>query len=80
MSMTSLNDILVAAEALPAPERAELIAALWDKTSPDDWLPPKPEWLDEVNCRSEAYEAGELSTSEWSELRQRARRKAGLDE
>jgi len=77
--MTSLNDILTAAQLLPSSERAQLIAALWDKTSPDDWVHPSADWIEEANRRSDAYDAGSMSGSDWSDVRERARRKAGLD-
>ena len=77
--MTSLNDILNAAQALPSDQRAQLIAALWDNTDPSDWVPPSAEWIAEANRRSDAYDAGKMSGSPWSEVRERARRKAGLD-
>ena len=77
--MTSLNEILTAAKSLPSPERAQLIAALWDNVSPDDWIPPDAKWIAEANRRSDAYDSGEMSGSAWSEVRERARREAGLD-
>lgn len=78
--MTTLNEILTAAQVLPASDRAELIAALWEKTSPDVWPVPSEEWIAEVNRRSDAVDAGEMPVAEWTEVRQRARRQAGLDE
>jgi putative addiction module component (TIGR02574 family) len=77
--MTSLADILTAAQSLPSPERAQLIVALWDNISPDDWVPPSAEWIAEANRRSDALDAGNMTSAEWSEVRERARRKAGLD-
>ena len=78
--MTSLNDILTAAQALPSAERAQLIAALWDNTAPEAWIPPDASWVAEANQRSDAYESGNMTASPWSEVRERARRKAGLDD
>lgn len=77
--MTSLNEILTAAQSLPSTERAQLIAALWDKASPGDWVRPNADWIAESNRRSDAYDAGEMTGSSWSDVRERARRKAGLD-
>ncbi|MEZ5944681.1 MAG: addiction module protein [Planctomycetaceae bacterium] len=74
-----MNDILTAAQALPAAERAQLIATLWDSVSPLDWVPPNSDWVAEANRRSDAYDAGDMTGSPWSEVRQRARREAGLD-
>ena len=77
--MTTLNEILIAAQSLPAEERAQLVAALWENVSPNDWIPPSDEWIAEANRRSDLFDAGEMSDSPWSDVRQRARRKAGLD-
>ena len=77
--MTTLNDILIAAQSLPATERAQLVAALWDNVRPNDWVPPNDEWIAESNRRSDLLDTGEMSDSSWSDVRQRARRKAGLD-
>jgi putative addiction module component (TIGR02574 family) len=77
--MTSLTDILTAAQALPSPERAQLIVALWDNISPDDWVPPSADWIAEANRRSDAIDAGKMTSAEWPEVRQRVRRRAGLD-
>ena len=78
--MTTIQEILDAAKALPAAERAQLIHALWESVSPDDWPPPGDEWTAEAQSRSEAYDAGQMTASPWLEARQRARRKAGLDD
>jgi len=77
--MTTLSDILTAAQTLPSSERAQLIAALWDNVSPTDWVPPDAQWVAEANRRSDAFDSGELTGSAWAEVRERARRKAGLD-
>lgn len=77
--MTGLNEILIAAQSLPATERAQLIAALWDNVPPNEWVPPSDEWIAEANRRSGLFDAGGLSGSPWSDVRQRARRQAGLD-
>ena len=71
--MTSLTDILNAAQTLPSSDRAQLIAALWDEVAPNDWVPPDSNWIAEANRRSDAYDSGEM-TSAWSEVRERARR------
>ena len=77
--MTSLNEILNAAQALPESDRARLLDALWDSVSPECWLAPSDEWLAEINRRSAAYDAGDMQSASWDEVRERARRKAGLD-
>ncbi|MDA1232930.1 MAG: addiction module protein [Planctomycetota bacterium] len=77
--MTTLTEILNAAQTLPSGERAQLIAALWDNVSPTDWVPPDNQWVAEANRRSDAYDSGEMTGSAWAKVRERARRKAGLD-
>ncbi|MCA9214375.1 MAG: addiction module protein [Planctomycetales bacterium] len=78
--MTTIDDILAAAQALPSEDRAKLIAFLWDGVSSEDWVPPTPEWIAECERRSKALEAGEMSFDSWENVRARARRKAGLDD
>ncbi|PHR97444.1 MAG: hypothetical protein COA78_27635 [Blastopirellula sp.] len=77
--MTSIQEILAAAQALSAPEQAQLLAALWDNVSPDDWVPPSDDWVAEANRRSAAIDSGKMTSTGWSEVRERARHKAGLD-
>jgi putative addiction module component (TIGR02574 family) len=77
--VTTIQDILDAARALPSAERAQLIHALWDTVSPDDWAPPSNGWIAEAQRRSQEYDAGHMTASSWPEVRDRARRKAGLD-
>ncbi|APZ94561.1 putative addiction module component [Fuerstiella marisgermanici] len=77
--MTTLTEILNAAQSLPSGERAQLIAALWDDVSPTDWVPPDSHWVAEADRRSNAYDSGEMTGAVWADVRQRARRKAGLD-
>ncbi len=77
--MTTVQEILDAAQALPSGDRAQIISALWDSVSADDWTPPGEDWLAEVQRRSEAYDNGEMTASPWPEARQRARREAGLN-
>lgn len=78
--MTTLSDLLTAAQSLPSSERAQLIAALWDNVAPTDWVPPDAQWVAEANRRSDAYDSGEMTGTTWAEARERARRKAGLDD
>lgn len=78
--MTTYQDILNAAQHLSDAERAQLLDALWSKTSPSDWSPPGQAWLEAANKRSEAYDAGEMTADSWDQVRQRARKQAGLDE
>ena len=77
--MTTVQEILDAAQALPPAERAQLIYALWDTVSSEDWALPGDDWIAEAQRRSDALDAGQMSASPWAEVRQRVRRKAGLD-
>lgn len=78
--MTTLNDIIDAAQGLPSSERAQLIHVLWDSISPEDWAPPTEAWINESQRRSKAYDDGQMTASPWSEVRERVRRKVGLDD
>ena len=78
--MTTLQEILTAAQTLPSAERVQLIHALWDSVSAEDWAPPAADWIAEAQRRSEMLDAGQMTASPWSEVKHRARRKAGLDE
>jgi putative addiction module component (TIGR02574 family) len=78
--MSTVKEILDAAQTLPPAERARLIHALWSSIAPEHWVPPNDDWVAEAQRRSEAYDAGQMTASPWSEVRQRVRRKAGLDD
>ena len=77
--MSTVQQILDAAQELSSAERAQLIYALWESVSPTDWTPPGEPWLSEAQRRSEAYDAGQMQASKWADVRERARREAGLD-
>jgi putative addiction module component (TIGR02574 family) len=79
VTMTTFADIFNAAQGLPAIERLRLIDALCGSVSPNEWPSPSDEWIAEAQRRSAEYDAGTMSASPWSEVRQRARKKAGLD-
>ncbi len=77
--MTTVQEILDAAQALPSGDRAQIISALWSSVSADDWTPPGDAWMSEAHRRSDAYDNGQMTALPWSEVRQRVRREAGLD-
>ncbi|MFT5322530.1 MAG: putative addiction module component (TIGR02574 family) [Planctomycetaceae bacterium] len=77
--MTTVQEILDAAQALPTGDRAQLITALWDSVSADDWTPPDGPWIKEVQRRSDAYDSGQMTAAPWPDVRERVRREAGLD-
>ena len=78
--MQTYDDVLGAAQGLDPGDRIRLIGALWDSVPPEQWPPPSTEWLAEVQRRSEALDAGKMATSPWPEVRERARKEAGIDE
>ena len=78
--MTTIDDILAAALALPSQDRARLIPLLWDQLAPEDWCAPSSAWIAEVNRRSDSIDAGIMRTDDWAAVRARARRQAGLSE
>lgn len=77
--MTTVQDILAAAQALPAPDRIHLLHELWNSLPPESWSAPNEDWLAEANRRSDAVDAGKMTTESWTEVRTRVRREAGLD-
>jgi len=76
--MLTLNGILDAAKNLPTSDRAHLIASLWETTPAEDWVAPDADWIAEANRRSDQFDAGNLKGSSWIEVRDRARKAAGL--
>ena len=78
--MKVFDEVLDAARTLAASDRLRLIDALWESFPPDEWPAPSEEWIGECQRRSDEYDAGRMPASPWSEVRTRARRKAGLDD
>ena len=77
--MTEYNEILIAARQLPSPERMKLIDTLWETVPPEEWPLPSEAWIAEAQRRSAEFDAGRLTGSSWPEVRERARKQAGLD-
>jgi len=78
--MMTFQDVLDAARSLSAAERMHLLEALWDDASPNEWPTPSAEWIAEAQRRSAEYDQGQMSAASWDEVRERARKQAGLDE
>jgi putative addiction module component (TIGR02574 family) len=76
--MITFNDVLVAAQYLTPSDRIRLVQALWETVPPEEWPPPRQEWIDEAQRRSGEYDAGHLTAVPWSEVRASARRAAGM--
>lgn len=77
--MQVFDEILTAARTLTPADRIRLAEVLWDDVPPSDWPLPSAEWLAVAQQRSEDFDQGRSSGSLWSEVRERARKKAGLD-
>jgi putative addiction module component (TIGR02574 family) len=77
--MPTFDDVFGAAEALTPSDRIRLVQALWDTIPLDQWPVPSGEWIAEAQQRSAELDAGRMTASPWSEVRDRARHKAGLD-
>lgn len=78
--METYDDVLGAAQGLPPTDRIRLVQELWATVPPEVWPRPDSSWIEEVQRRSAEYDAGRVMASPWPEVRDRARRKAGLDE
>lgn len=78
--MPVFDEVLDAARTLTPAERIRLVDALWDDASPSEWPLPSEEWIAEAQLRSDDFDRGRTSATPWTEVRVRARRKAGLDE
>jgi Putative addiction module component len=78
--MSTIDDILAAARTLDPKDRARLIPLLWDEFGPEGWVAPSTAWIAQANSRSDMVESDQMCTDDWSEARDRARRKAGLPE
>ena len=76
--MTEYQDILAHASQLPVDDRLRLIDDLASSV-PDD-CPPRlsPEWLAEINRRSDEIDAGNITTESWTKIRQRLFAKQGI--
>jgi putative addiction module component (TIGR02574 family) len=78
--MQSFHDVLSAAQILPASDRVRLVDALVDTVPPDEWPAPSTDLIAEAARRTAALDSGRMSTSMWPEVRERARKAAGLNE
>ena len=70
--MSTLDTILSDAARLPVADRLELIEALWN-TVPERELPPiSDEWRAEIAKRSAEFDAGQVPTVPWSQIKAEA--------
>jgi putative addiction module component (TIGR02574 family) len=80
MAMPAFDEVLGAAQSLPPADQIRLIGVLWDTMPVEQWPSPSEEWIREAQRRSAEYDAGRMTAAPWPEVRERARKKAGLDE
>ena len=78
--MTTIEEILAVVRALPAEERSRLIPLLWDELADEERVILSPDWISEIQRRSEMVESGLMKTEEWQSVWKLARRAAGLSE
>lgn len=77
MALT-IDGVLEAALALPADDQRVLVEALLAASDTEDSLPFDRSWLPEVRRRLAAHDAGLDRTYTWTEVKERARRKIGI--
>lgn len=76
--MSQYQDILSSASQLPIDDRLRLIDDL-AASVPDDHPPHlSPEWLAEIDRRSNEIDAGTVVTESWSAIRERLFAKHGV--
>jgi putative addiction module component (TIGR02574 family) len=75
--MVALNreQVLAAALQLPKAEQVQLVDALIATLSPEDGAPLDDAWLAEIDRRSREFDAGNVTSIPWSEVKERARRR-----
>ena len=78
--MMTFDEIWGAVSNLSFADRLRLIDALWDTVEIESWPAPSEKWIEESQRRSEDLDEGRMQTSNWSDVKARARRKAGLDD
>jgi putative addiction module component (TIGR02574 family) len=77
--MSDLQSILSSAMQLTVDERLKLIDAIWE-TVPSTALPPlSEEWRAEIQRRSAELDAGTAATIPWTDVRDEAFRRNGID-
>jgi len=77
--MTTIQSILSSANELSVGERLALIDALWETVPPAALPPLTAEWRAEIQRRSAELDAGTVSTTPWSNVREEAFRRHGID-
>ena len=76
MTLT-IDQLLNAALALPADDRAELVEALIASLQPEDRPPFDESWREVIQRRSAELRSGQVTPVPWDEVKRQAREKAG---
>ncbi|HJT76375.1 MAG TPA: addiction module protein [Gemmataceae bacterium] len=72
----SVEHLLQEAMKLPDEQQLQLVSALVSAVEERGLRPFDDSWLDEIKRRSAEYDAGAVQPIPWSEVKERARRKA----
>ena len=70
----AVQHLLQSALALPENERLQLLSALASAVEEQGLRPFDDAWLVEIQRRSAEYDAGDVPTLSWNEVKDRARR------
>ena len=77
--MLDFDSVLSAAAQLSVADRLRLIDELAASVPYDEPPSLSPEWLAEIERRSTELDAGAVAAVPWEEVRQRLRKRVGLD-
>jgi putative addiction module component (TIGR02574 family) len=75
--MTTVEQVLDAALALPDGDRVEIVEALIASFQPDDRPPFDESWREVIQRRSAELRSGQATPVPWSEVKKRAQESAG---
>lgn len=71
--MRDYTALLADAARLSVEDRLQLIAALWETVPEDFPVELSPAWQAEIEQRTAAFEAGEVTATPWQEIEAAAR-------
>ena len=78
--MLAYQDILSAAKLLGVVERFQLVNELSETLPQEPGEELSPAWKEELQRRAKLMDEGKTKFYTWDEVREKARRKVGLDE
>jgi putative addiction module component (TIGR02574 family) len=74
---STMDQVLVAALALPNGDRVELVEAILASLQPEDRPPFDESWRPVIERRSQELQSGSVTGVPWSEVKMRARGQEG---